>query len=233
MRGWARRARERRRRLGDRPLTAAALAVLALAELSPGGIRRGEQATRRGGRARRRARRRELALRLDAAANLAAAEIYLDRFAEAGGARRACAADRPGDRPERHRPRALPDARVGLRACAAGSPSRRSCSTAPSRRRASPATRRRWPGPSSTARTRRLQAGDLEIALATAAGEHRARAAHRSRPRRRPTRPSRSPARCSRPASRERAVEVLVRLGRRRRARCSSRAAGGPSASSC
>jgi DNA-binding NarL/FixJ family response regulator len=84
MREWAERALSTARPLGDRPLAAAAVAVLAFASATSGATPEAE------------ARRSEaaalvadldddaLALRLDAAANLAGAELYLDRYEEAG-----------------------------------------------------------------------------------------------------------------------------------------------------
>jgi ATP/maltotriose-dependent transcriptional regulator MalT len=83
MREWAERALHAARPLGDRPLTAAAVAVLAFGSAASGAT---EEA---------RARLLEaaalvsdlddaaLALRLDAAANLAGAALYLDRYEEA------------------------------------------------------------------------------------------------------------------------------------------------------
>jgi DNA-binding NarL/FixJ family response regulator len=83
MREWAERALSTARPLGDRPLTAAAVALLAFAGATSGATPEAE------------ARRSEaailvadldddeLALRLDAAANLAGAELYLDRYEQA------------------------------------------------------------------------------------------------------------------------------------------------------
>jgi hypothetical protein len=85
MREWAERALGTSRLLGDRPLTAAAVAVLTFASAASGATAEAE------------ARRpeatalvadlddAELARRLDAAVNLAGAELYLDRYAEAQG----------------------------------------------------------------------------------------------------------------------------------------------------
>jgi ATP/maltotriose-dependent transcriptional regulator MalT len=84
MREWAERALDVARPIGDRPLTAAAVAVLTFASAAGGATAEAE--TRRSeaailvadlGDA-------ELALRLDAAVNLAGAELYLDRYQEAG-----------------------------------------------------------------------------------------------------------------------------------------------------
>ena len=84
MREWAERALATARPLSDRPLVAAAVAVLAFANATSGATPEAD------------ARRSEavalvadldddeLALRLDAAANLAGAELYLDRYADAG-----------------------------------------------------------------------------------------------------------------------------------------------------
>ena len=84
MHEWAERALDAARPIGDRPLTAAAVAVLTFASAAGGATAEAE--TRRSeaailvadlGDA-------ELALRLDAAVNLAGAELYLDRYQEAG-----------------------------------------------------------------------------------------------------------------------------------------------------
>ena len=121
----------------------------------------------------------EFALRLDAAANLAAAELYLDRFRRlrptpsghcGSAARRARATSS----------RALPDPGVG-RGCAAGWPSRPTCSTARSRPHGFPGMPRSSHGTCSTARHTALQAGDLEMALAAADESYRAGAQDRQR----------------------------------------------------
>jgi ATP/maltotriose-dependent transcriptional regulator MalT len=85
MREWAERALGSTGRLGDRPLNAAAVAVLTFADAACGDTadaqaRHSEAATLVAG-----LDDAELALRLDAAANLAGAELYLDRYAEATG----------------------------------------------------------------------------------------------------------------------------------------------------
>jgi ATP/maltotriose-dependent transcriptional regulator MalT len=83
MRQWAERALSTARPLGDRPLTAAAVALLAFAHAAG-------EATEEAQAHRLEAAvlvgdldDSELALRLDAAANLAGAELYLDRYEEA------------------------------------------------------------------------------------------------------------------------------------------------------
>ena len=85
MRDWATRAREAVSPLGDLPLTAAAIAVLALAGAFAGHVPEAEQHRIEAAALVDALPDAELALRLDAAANLAAAELYLDRFAEATG----------------------------------------------------------------------------------------------------------------------------------------------------
>ncbi len=84
MRTWAERALNTARPLGDRPLTAAAAAVLTFASAAGGAT--AEAQTRRLEAATLVAdlNDAELALRLDAATHLAGAELYLDHYAEAG-----------------------------------------------------------------------------------------------------------------------------------------------------
>ena len=83
MREWAGRALTAARPLGDRPLTAAAVAVLAQARALTGAIAEAEMHRSEAAALVDSLHDHELALRLDAAANLAAAEIDLDRLAEA------------------------------------------------------------------------------------------------------------------------------------------------------
>jgi tetratricopeptide (TPR) repeat protein len=80
---WAERALNTARALGDRPLTAATFAVLTFADAAAGGT---AKATTRRSEAARLVEDlddAELAAHLDAAVNLAGAELYLDRYAEA------------------------------------------------------------------------------------------------------------------------------------------------------
>ncbi len=83
MRDWAERARDAASPVGDQPLTAAAVSALALAEAFAGHIPEAERHRAEAAALVDALADAELALRLDAAANLAAAELYLDRFAEA------------------------------------------------------------------------------------------------------------------------------------------------------
>ena len=83
MRDWAARALTAAHRLGDRPLTAAALAALALACASAGAFAEAEAHRAEAAALVDALSDDELALRLDAAANLATAEVYLDRYEEA------------------------------------------------------------------------------------------------------------------------------------------------------
>ncbi len=83
MRQWGTQALQAIPSLTDRPLTAAAHAVVCLADAYDGHI---EDARRHGAEARRLVDAladNELAVRLDAAANLGAAEVYLDRYEDA------------------------------------------------------------------------------------------------------------------------------------------------------
>ena len=84
MREWAMRALEAARPLGVSPLTAAAAAVLALAVAFTGDIAEAEKQRVEVAALVDALSDAELALRLDAASNLAAAELYLDRYEEAG-----------------------------------------------------------------------------------------------------------------------------------------------------
>jgi ATP/maltotriose-dependent transcriptional regulator MalT len=85
MRTWAERARDAAQPVGDRALTAAAVAILALAEAFAGRVPEAERACSEATALVDSLSDDEMALRLDAAANLAAAELYLDRYAEAAG----------------------------------------------------------------------------------------------------------------------------------------------------
>ena len=95
MREWAERAVDAARPLHERPLTAAAVAVLTLACAWNGLIAEGESHRAEAAALVEALTEAELAKRLDAAANLAAAELYLDRYEEAGAhAERAMAVGR-------------------------------------------------------------------------------------------------------------------------------------------
>jgi ATP/maltotriose-dependent transcriptional regulator MalT len=95
MRDWAERALSTARPLGDRPLTAAAVAVLAFARATSGAMPEAEARRSEAAALVADLDDDELALRLDAAANLAGAELYLDRWEEAGAhAERAIAVGR-------------------------------------------------------------------------------------------------------------------------------------------
>ena len=83
MRTWAERALSTARPLGDRPLTAAAVALLAFASATRGATPEGEAQRSEAAALVANLDDDELALRLDAAANLAGAELYLDRYEEA------------------------------------------------------------------------------------------------------------------------------------------------------
>jgi ATP/maltotriose-dependent transcriptional regulator MalT len=84
MREWAERALGTARPLGDRPLTAAAVALLAFAFATSGATPEAETCSSEAAALVADLDDDELALRLDAAANLAGAELYLDRYEEAG-----------------------------------------------------------------------------------------------------------------------------------------------------
>jgi DNA-binding CsgD family transcriptional regulator/tetratricopeptide (TPR) repeat protein len=83
MQDWADRAASGARLLGDRPLTAAAVGMLALADAMTGAAERVEADRSEAAALVESLSDDELALRLDAAAWLAGAELYLDRYAEA------------------------------------------------------------------------------------------------------------------------------------------------------
>ena len=84
MRKWAERALSTARPVGDRPLAAAAVAVLAFANATSGATPEAEARRSQAAAFVADLTDDELALRLDAAANLAGAELYLDRYDEAG-----------------------------------------------------------------------------------------------------------------------------------------------------
>jgi ATP/maltotriose-dependent transcriptional regulator MalT len=83
MRRWAERALSTARPLGDEPLTAAAVAVLAFAGATSGATPEAEARHSEAAALVADLDDDELAFRLDAAANLAGAELYLDRYEEA------------------------------------------------------------------------------------------------------------------------------------------------------
>jgi DNA-binding NarL/FixJ family response regulator len=84
MREWAERALSTARPIGDRPLAAAAVAVLAFASATSGATPEAEAHRSEAAASVADLDDDELARRLDAAANLAGAELYLDRYEEAG-----------------------------------------------------------------------------------------------------------------------------------------------------
>jgi ATP/maltotriose-dependent transcriptional regulator MalT len=83
MREWAERALGAARPLGDRPLTAAAVAVLAFGAAASGATEEAKTHLSEAGDLVADLDDDALALRLDAAANLAGAELYLDRYEDA------------------------------------------------------------------------------------------------------------------------------------------------------
>ena len=83
MREWAQRALSTARLLDDRPLTAAAVAVLTFASAASGATAEAEARWPEATTLVADLDDAELARRLDAAANIAGAELYLDRYAEA------------------------------------------------------------------------------------------------------------------------------------------------------
>lgn len=92
---WGHRAVAAARPIADRPLTAAALAVLARSLAWGGAVERGEAVRSEAAALIDSLSDDELARRLDAAVNLAGSEIYLDRFIEASAhAERAVAVGR-------------------------------------------------------------------------------------------------------------------------------------------
>jgi ATP/maltotriose-dependent transcriptional regulator MalT len=83
MREWAERALRTARPLGDRPLTAAAVALLAFGKAASGDTEEAHAHRLEAAALVADLADAELALRLDAAANLAGAELYLDRYEDA------------------------------------------------------------------------------------------------------------------------------------------------------
>jgi DNA-binding NarL/FixJ family response regulator/tetratricopeptide (TPR) repeat protein len=83
MHEWAERALITVRPLGDRPLSAAAVAVLAFASAASGATEKAETHRSQAAALVADLDNAELAHRLDAAANLSGAELYLDRYEEA------------------------------------------------------------------------------------------------------------------------------------------------------
>ena len=84
MRMWAERALRTAQPLGDRPLTAAAAALLAFASAASGATADAETIRTEAAALVADLADEELALRLDAAANLAGAELYLGHYEDAG-----------------------------------------------------------------------------------------------------------------------------------------------------
>jgi ATP/maltotriose-dependent transcriptional regulator MalT len=83
MRRWAERALTTVRPLGDRPLTAAALSARAFADAASGATEDAETCRREAAALVTELDDAELAIRLDAAANLAGTELYLDHYEDA------------------------------------------------------------------------------------------------------------------------------------------------------
>ena len=83
MQEWAERALRTARPAGNRPLTAAAVAALAFGRATSGATPEAEAGASEAAALIAELDDDELALRLDAAANLAGAELYLDRYEEA------------------------------------------------------------------------------------------------------------------------------------------------------
>ena len=151
--GWADRALEVARRLGDEPLTASAVAIRAWGSGLCGSVSEAQEYASEAAALVDSLSDEELALRLDAAINLAGAELYLDRFEEAGvHAERVVAVARATGQPA-----VVVFAFMLLAwvedAAAASSPRAARCSTRPSRKRGCSATRRAWPGCCSTVRS--------------------------------------------------------------------------------
>ena len=147
---WAERAVSGAQVLGDPPLTAAALAVSALADAVTGAVERARSHHADAAALVDSLSDDELSRRLDAAAWLAAAELYLDLYAEADAhaAGRSASPARAG--------KASSSAScirfwAESGACAASSPKPSSSSTGQSRRRGCRAIRRLLLGTSSTA----------------------------------------------------------------------------------
>jgi ATP/maltotriose-dependent transcriptional regulator MalT len=85
MREWGARAHEAARALGERPLTAASAAVLAVAEAFMGAIPEAELHSSEAAALADHLPDEELGRRLDSLANLATAELYLHRYDDAAG----------------------------------------------------------------------------------------------------------------------------------------------------
>ena len=167
MREWAQRAEEAARRLGDGPLTAGALAGLALADSVMGAPESAESHRSEAEALVDSLSDAELAGFIDAPSFLGGVELYLDRYAE-------------GDR---HATRALALARstgqgepilVLIQTVGAVWRQRGKLAEAAelldgeSRRRACSATRMHWSGGLSSRSSTALRAGDVELALAAA-----------------------------------------------------------------
>ena len=198
------------RRLGDAPLTAAALAVLALADSMTGAAERAEADRHEAAALVDSLSDDELARRIDAAAWLAGAELYLDRYAEA----------------EAHAERALAVARAtgqgelflvliadswarcwrtrGKLAEAAELLGRRDRSGAPAGQHAGARVEPVRP------LRRRAPVGDVGLALATAQESRRPQRRISRRASTRPGRPSSSPRALLETGQPEPAVELLV-----------------------
>ncbi len=131
------RARGRARRDGwaTAPLTAAALAELALADSLMGAADAGRGEHAEAATLVDSLSDDELAGHLEAATWLAGVELYLDRYAEARRACQSCAGRGARDRPGRALPPPRRRPSAGSGASAGSWPRRRSCSTAASRRR--------------------------------------------------------------------------------------------------
>ena len=204
MREWAERALSTARPLGDRPLTAAAVAALAFASAASG--------ANAGGRERSRSEAAalvadladdELALRLDAAANLAGAELYLDRYERGGRPRRASAWPSAARRGRASSSRSRTRSSVRSSCCADGWPKPAELLDDAVEGARLSGNVQALAGNLVNRSLAALAAGDVEMALATARGERRADAAGSIRAS--SARPGwRWPPRSSRPATRAR-----------------------------
>ena len=158
MRDWAERAVSAARRLGD--------AAADRGRARPARARGGDDGRGRASRSERVARRRRSSTRcpttssprhLDAAAWLAGAELYLDRYAEGDAHADPCARARRATGQGEHLLVLVADPRRPSGACAASWPRPPSCWTVGSRRRACSATRMRSSGASPAARALRCR----------------------------------------------------------------------------
>ncbi len=122
---WAERALTTAQGLDDRPLAAAAAAVLAFANAANGAIAVAETRCSQAAALVADLSDDQLAIRLDAAVHLAGAELYLDRYPRDGGPRRASDGDWTGDRSKRTCPARLLDSRSGQDAARAADRSKR------------------------------------------------------------------------------------------------------------